>query len=164
MRNIAINSVDIGHIEGDEDNNRFFRVASIMTVDEIINNLSIMKEFSLVVEDNAEGGLIDNNSIMDKPIHTFFLLKKVEQDNADDREAAKQQCKSVMFKILSRMRRDWISDNEGKTEIGVRNIEFGQWTYQTFGPILNNCIGISVSFIAPNSVNTAYNGNDWRDS
>jgi hypothetical protein len=163
MRDVAINLKDIGHIENDDANKRFYRVSSLTAIEEIITSLSILNEFVLVVEDNAEGGLMDANSIMDRQICSWFLLKKVELNDAEAREQAKKQCKATMIKILKRLRRDYISDNKGETNIGLRNAEFDRWTYTTFGPILDNCIGIHVAFTNPNTLNTVYDGNDWLD-
>jgi hypothetical protein len=164
MRNIAINCKDIAHIKDDDSNRRFYRISSLFALEEIINNISSMDEFVLFVEDTEEGGLAFANSLFDKKICSWGLLKKVGVNDADSREEAKKAMKATMLKIIARIRRDFMSDNAGETDLGIRNIEFDRWTYSTFGPVLDNCIGLSVAFLTSNPLTEAYNGDDWADS
>jgi hypothetical protein len=163
MRNIAINLKDIGHIEDDDSNKRFYRISGLDKMQEVVDNFSNLPQFVMIIEDNAEGGMVNNNGLFDKTLCSFFLMKKAELNDADDREDIKNDCISAMRKILSRIRRDYYSDNVGDTDLGIRNVDFNSWQYSTFGPILNTCYGIHIVFTTGNSINTEYDGADWND-
>jgi hypothetical protein len=165
MLDIAIKSKDVAHVESDQENKRFFRSSSVTNLEEIIEQLPRFKGYAIVVEDNCEGSYSSNNTVtfLDRQICSFFLLRKAELLNAEDRGDELRASESVMRKIIARMRRDWMNDNNLKSDIGLRNVDFGTISYFSFGPVLDNCYGVHCSFVNPTLQDTKFNPDDWTD-
>lgn len=163
MLDIAIKSKDIVHIENDPANKRFFRTSSVINLEEVIEQLPRFKGYVLVIEDNCEGNYSSNNTVtfLDNQVCSFFILRKADLLNAEDRGDELRTAETMMRKIISRMRRDWINDNNLKSDLGLRNVDFGTVSYFSFGPVLDNCYGVHCSFINPTLQNYAFNANDW---
>lgn len=163
MRQIATKLKEIQHVEGDVKKTRFYRVASLDTLDEMLQKINEAGRFNILVEDNAEGALVQGNALHDKQICSFFVFQKADLNNAADRERVKKECKTVMIKILSKIYADHLTDNNqpATNQIGLRNADFNSWQYNSFGPVLNNYYGVHTAFSVLNSINVKYNPNDW---
>jgi hypothetical protein len=164
MLNIAIKLKDIAHIEEDAEHRRFFRASSITNLEEVIQALPEFNGFALVVEDNQEGNYLLNGSgvIFDNQMCGFFLLTKANNLDAADRGSKIRAAEAIMRKIIAKMRIDYHSDNQAKTFIGLRNIDWSTLRYFSFGPVLDNCYGVYCNFAIPDIQNTTYDATDWN--
>jgi hypothetical protein len=166
MRNIAINLKSIQHVEDDENNCHFFRVSSISNLDELIQNLTGVSGFNLIVEDMLMGRFIDNDSenLLDNKINVFMLVKQVSIADASDLETVIKESEGECMKIFSKMRKDYHNDHKPIfPKTGLRNMDWNSITYQTVGPLGDNFYGLMYSFniTPPLAEKLVYNENDW---
>ncbi|MEI6853115.1 MAG: hypothetical protein WCL06_09740, partial [Bacteroidota bacterium] len=61
MENVAIKNKEIAHVPESAEK-RFFRISSIVNLEEILANITNVGGTCLTVEDNLMGRLIDQNS------------------------------------------------------------------------------------------------------
>jgi len=164
IHQLAIKLKDIGHIDNDPDHRRFFRASSLRNIEEIIQQLPQFNGFAIVVEDNQEGNYYMNGSnfILDKQLCSFFVLKKAVLLDAKDSGDQKRAAEIIMRKIISKIRRDYSTDNADTTQIGLRNIDWGSLSYFSFGPVLDNCYGVYCSFVNPTHMDYRYDAADWN--
>jgi len=156
MLDCATRLTDIGHTE---DAPKFFRISSIGHLDEVLSNLTQIQFPALLVHDNMEGSLGDrntSNNYIDTPYYVFYIVKHVELEDHDGREAAKKECKTIGLKILSKMVHD-------KRDLlhGLTFLQFANIPYQTIGPIGDRCFGVMFSFSVSENANLIYDTNDW---
>jgi len=162
-RNIATNLKDIQHVEGDTKKTRFYRVASLDKLDEVLQRITEFKNFNILVEDNEEGNMVHGNALNDKQICSFFIVQKAKINDAADRERVIKECKAVMLKILAKVYADHITDsgNDINHQIGLRNVDFNSWQYNTFGPVIDNYYGVHTAFFVLNPISVKLNPDDW---
>lgn len=165
MHNVAVNLKEVSHIDDDPNNHRFFRASSVANVEEIIQALPEFKGFALVVEDNEEGNYMHNTSgtIFDNQMCGFFMLSKAANLDAVDRGLKIKHAELVMRKIISKLRKDYNTDNAGKTDIGLRNIDWDSLRYFSFGPVIDNCYGVYCNFGNPTLQTYIFNTDDWNE-
>jgi len=157
MLDCATRLKDVGHTE---DQLKFFRVSSIGHLDEVLSNLSNIEFPALLIQDNMEGNLGDHNTsnnYIDTPYYVFYIIKHVGHENHDQREEAKKECKTIGFKMLSKM----VNDKRNLIH-GLTFLQFVNIPYQTIGPIGDNCFGVMFSFSVSDNANLVYNANDWN--
>lgn len=165
MHGLAVKSKDVAHVDGDPANNRFFLTSGISNLEEVIEKLPEYNGFALAVEDNQEGNYIDNGSgtLNDGQMCGFFLLIKASNLNAKDRGDKIRSAELSMRKLLSKIRKDYNTDNQGTTKIGLHNIDWSGLHYFTFGPVLDNCYGIYCNFVVTTQQTYTYNAADWNE-
>jgi hypothetical protein len=163
MRGIATKLKDIQHVEGDKKNCRFYKIQEIEGWASVIQSIQDLNKINILVEDNAEGRLTYGNSIHDVQVCTFFIVQKVKILDADDRERIKDDCKRIMIKILSKIYKDHLADNQKAMHLrtGLANVDFDSWQYDTFGPVFDHYYGIQVVFSVTNGLNVKFNQDDW---
>lgn len=149
------------------DSPRFFIVSSIASLEGLLANITIGASFpAIIIHDEQEGhfGDISNSkNFIDYPDYTFYVIDKVQKLNDIERiEATKRNCKLLGQKIIGRMlkhKREALltgSDTYGLALMQKQNI-----TYQTIGPIGNNCYGVMFFITVPTEANITYNESDW---
>jgi hypothetical protein len=154
-------------VEGDETQKHFFRVSSIANMEELIQNLTGISGYNMVVEDMRLGKFIDNasNNILDNQSNVFMLLKQVDNVDAASREQVIKDCRTECMKIWAKMKHDRLNDQKGNVQpkTGLRNLDLNSVYYQTVGPLGDNFHGMMYSFnIAPPlAAELVYNENDW---
>lgn len=165
MHQLAIKLKDVAHIDDDPAHKRFFRASSLQNIEEIIQSLPEFNGFAIVVEDNEEGNYNMNGSnyILDRQLCSFFIVKKAVLLDAKDRGDQIRAAEVIMRKIISKLRRDYNTDNAGETQIGLRNIEWNSLSYFSFGPVLDNCYGVYCSFTNPTHMDYRYDAADWTE-
>lgn len=166
MRGIATTLKSVQHVEGDETKKHFFRVSSVASMDELMQNLSGVSGFNLIVENIRMGRLIDNTSenILDNQSNVFMLLKQANNTDSDSVEQTKKDCEAEAWKILAKMRLDRRNDHKGDVaKTGLRNMDFSTVYYQTVGPICDNMYGFMVTFniAPPAAAKLLFNANYW---
>ncbi len=166
MRAIATNLVSIQHVEGDDAQKHFFRVSSMMNMDELIQNLTGAGGYALIVEDIRMGKFIDNDSenLLDNKSCVFMLVKQADIADAASRETAQKDCEIECMKIFSKMFKDKRNDQRPEfPKTGLRNLDRNSIYYQTVGPLGDNFFGMMYTFnIAPPLASKiVYNANDW---
>ena len=166
MRNIATRLKSIQHVEGDETQKHFFRVSSITNMEELIQNITGLSGYALVVEDMRMGRFIDNDSenLLDNQSNVFMLLKQADIVDAESRQKAISDCETECMKIIAKMFSDWRDDNRPKTiKTGLKNLDRNSFYYQTVGPVADNFYGVMYTFnIAPPLASKiVYDENDW---
>jgi len=157
MRDCATRLKDIGHSESSQ---KFFRISSLIQLDEVLGNLSEIAFPALLVHDNVEGTVGDINisdNYLDSSFYVFYVIKHVEYGNYQQQEDAKADCKAIGLKILSRMLRD-----KKRGNLGLTFLQFANIPYQTVGPLGDNCFGVMFSFSVPDTANLIYNAEDWN--
>jgi len=158
MRDCATRMKDIGHTDATP---RFFRVSGIGQLDEMLSSLSQMQFPALLVHNNHDGSIGDrstSNNYLDTPYYVFYVVEHAPLDDFDAHETVKANCKAIGLKILARMVRNKRDMLYGLTFLDFRNI-----TYQTIGPIGDNCYGTMFSFTVSDTANLVYNASDWDE-
>jgi hypothetical protein len=163
IHDIATKLKDVAHVDNDSARQRFYRVSSIQALEEFIQTLPEFKGFALAVEDNEEGNYLLNGAgtLFDDQHCGFFLLTKAKLMNAEDRGDKIREAELVMRKILSKIRKDYHTDNQLKSDIGLKTLDWNTVHYFSFGPVLDNCYGVYCNFILPTIQNFIYNEGDW---
>lgn len=164
MEALATSLKDVAHVPGDNKNKHYYTVSDYQSLEGLIKSFTSVSGTNIVAEDNAEGmyGETNGQYVYDNMNCSFFVIKTAKQLDAADRKAVKDECKAVMQKILSKIRRDHLTDAEGSTNIGLRNLDMGSIHYFTFGPVLNNSYGVHCTFIVQQSGDVKYNSEDWQ--
>jgi len=147
---------------------KFFRISSVMNLDEMVEHFTNAGSPCIMVEDNRIGRFMDANSdnYLDIQSYSFLVLKYCKVMDAKDRETAKNDTLALVKKIISRMKRDKRDDlTGGFTKSGLQNFDLNSVTYQTIGPIGDNYYGTLVQFSMLNPVNSeiAFKADDWMD-
>lgn len=149
---------------------KFFRISSVMNIDEMLQNFTTAGSACIMVEDNRTGRYQEANgsmSYMDNQSYSFLILKHCEQFNAESREQVKKDCEAIMKKIISKFKKDKAYDlqHPGETRTGMRDFDLASVFYQTIGPIGDNYYGILVQFsmLKPANADLVYNDNDWTN-
>jgi len=164
---IATKLQSIQHVEGDESRRHFFRVSSIANMEEVIQYLTDMEGYALIVEDMLMGRFIDNdsNNLLNNKSNVFMLVKQADLADADSRATAISDCEAECMKIFSKMFRDKIIDYKPQQGVktGLRNLDRNSIYYQTVGPLGDNFHGLMYTYnvMPPLADKVVYNEADW---
>ena len=167
MRTIARQLIAIAWDPEDTDAKKFFRISSVVNMDELIQSLSGAASPCIVVEDTRVGRLMDRGSLnfLNNQSYTFMVLVQGETGNAEENEACKDTAWDITKAILSRFMKDYHSDQRPPvvTKTGMRNIDWESISYQSVGPYGDSFFGIMVQFTMLNPINKqlVYNENEW---
>jgi hypothetical protein len=165
MRAIATKLKRIQHVEGDDSQKHFFRVSSLANMEELIQNLTGVSGYALVVEDMRMGRFIDNDSenLLDNQSRVFMLIKQVNNADAASRENAIKDCETECMKIFAKMFVDRRNDYKFSLKTGLRNLDRNSIYYQTVGPLGDNMHGMMYTFNIMPALNSelVYDENEW---
>lgn len=142
-----------------EEERKFFRITGLSQLEELLFNLPDATFPAMMVDNNQNGNLTDkspSDNVVDIPYYSFMIIDKAEFNDHDLVEAAKENCKALGLKIISRMIRDKRTMQNGLVFLDVSSI-----SYTTFGPIGDNTYGVSFSFTVPWQADVSYDSNDW---
>lgn len=146
---------------------KFFKVSGIGAMEELFEKIGHAQFPALFVVDNPEGRLIDQNSsnLLDQQYYYFFVLQKVKTADSQSRKEANEACKIICRKIFSKMFRDKLAEQRdpGNRTTGLCNLNRGDISYKTVGPLGDNCHGIWASFTLLDSAGIHYDAEDWID-
>ena len=183
FHNIAITLKEIAHADQTESNHsnhsnesthidshrtirKFHRVSGVTQLEELLQNLILTNDtgYQLVIEDNLDSRFFYNAStLLDSQFYVFYVLKRCKINDFADIEQAKEGCKSVLKKILSKMFRDYDADHIMQTANvnGLRAFQKNSITIQTIGPLADNYWGLICSFTLSDNPGIKFNPADW---
>lgn len=155
MEAIAKNLKEIGH---NANSRRFYRVSSIVALDELAQKTRTIRGPLLVAEDTRQGRYLDGTSdnVVDRQSYSYMLLDLAAQDKIDRRMQVVSQMASLQGKIAGLMFR-----HKTLGQHGLRDLEMGSFAYQSVGPLLDGLNGLLVSFTILNGTTAKYNASDW---
>jgi hypothetical protein len=167
MKAIAETLKSIAHSDTASEK-RFFRVSSLMNMDEMMESLSYAGSPCIAVEDNFSGRITDGvgQNLENSRTYSFMVLEKCDYMNAADRESAIKNCFAIVLKVMSKIKRDYHNDLQGgMVKTGLRNFDWSSPFYQTVGPVGDGFCGIMMQFVilAPANADMKYNTNDWAE-
>ncbi len=151
-----------------ETSKHFFKVQSLINLDEVLQNLNSAQFPALCVIDSPEGRLMDKDStnLLDLQYYYFFVIDKADIDDAASRKAAIDGSKAIIKQLLGRMFRDRASEQRNPLALpcyGLKNLNRDSLSYKAVGPIADNCYGMWASFTLLNGANINYNADDWEE-
>jgi len=169
MKTIAEKLKEIKHSDTAKEK-KFFRISSVMNLDEMLPTFTTSGSPCLMVEDNDVGRYQEadgSQSYLDNQSYSFVILKHCAQLDASDREQIKKDCKAMMKKIISKFKKDKYYDqtHPGEVRTGMRDFDIASVFYQSLGPVGDNYYGILVQFsmLEPANKDLVFNPLDWID-
>lgn len=169
MRDIAIKLKDVGHIENDDKNRRFFRVSGIANIEEFLQNLTNVTGYCLMVEDidDHTGNIFSSNSQnwLDTQTYVYFVVKQVGLLDFDDKELILTGCKQVGLKIIAKIIQDWEQENKGQKARTPLFTWDQRLQHTVVGPIGDNFFGImyQITFTPNIAKKLVVDPTDWND-
>ena len=157
LKEVSIKLKDLGHTEASP---KFARVSGLAQLDEFLTSMGELESAMLLAQDNQDGNLGDqskSDNFLDTPYFVFYIAKHAAFQDYDAQQAAKEECKTIGFKIFSKMVRE--------KRLGLNGLTFLDFTsvpYQTIGPIGDNCVAVMFSYSVTDIANITYNANDWN--
>ena len=160
MLDCATRLKDLGHTQS---NPRFFKVNTIIGLEELLNNIGVADYPALIIQNSTRGHIGDearSNNFLDNPFYTFYIITAPMQTDfsLDDLRLAKEQAKSIGFKILAKMRHDRYRQLNG-----LHFMKFLNVPYLEVGPLGVGSYGIMFNFEVPHSHQLPHNPNDWTN-
>ena len=107
-------------------------------MDELAQKINTAGSPCMDVEDNFTGRMEDSGSenYQDNQSYSFMVLKKCDYADAGARQLAIEDTRAMVFKILSRIKKDYSHDHQGGyPATGLRNFDWNSLYYQTVGQI-----------------------------
>lgn len=158
MLECATRLKDIGHTDASP---KFFKVNTIIGLEELLNNIGIANYPALVIQTSIRGRIGDenrSNNFLDNPFYTWYIITKpLQQDfSAEQLRQAKNNAKAIGFKILAKMRHDRIRQLNG-----LHFMRFLSVPYQEVGPLGVGSYGVMFNFEVPDSNQLPHNEDDW---
>jgi hypothetical protein len=157
FKNVAEKLKEILHTE---DEKHFARVSGIAGLEEFLANMRFAKGYQLIVIANESGRFIDKSSdnLLVQPYFSFYVMKKVEHGNFDEKDQVISDCKAVCKKILSKM----FNDKRNNLN-GLYNLDRDTITYSQAGPFGHGFHGMNYNFTLLDLPGITYNPDDWNE-
>jgi hypothetical protein len=156
MLDIAVRLIELQH---SDDDKHYSRVSSLPGMEEYLSNMTFNSGWQLIVVDNRTGQFDDgsfSDNLIDRQLYSFYLVKSVETNDFDAREELIKEAETILKKILSKFFYD-----KRNSLYGLLDLQRSSITYDTIGPIGNDCHGLMVHFTLLNASDIAYSENDW---
>lgn len=170
MKNVAIKMKAISHQEESEKQKRFYRISGLSGIEELLSNLTDKDMYpAILVNDLGYGRIADNGNAvnyLDRQTHIFYIVNYCDLNDFDAKEQSLATLKSIMYKIIGKMRKDYREDNKGTVpKTGMRNLDQGSFFYQVISGFGPHCHGLMISFemTPPVESDMKYNSNDWNE-
>ena len=165
MEILATKLKSIGH--NADGSPHFFKVASLISLDELLQGLNQAQFPALCVIDAPEGRLIDRDSsnLLNLQYYYFFVIDKADVDDAASRNLAIVKCQSIVKQLLGRMFADKQAENRTPllpAAAGLANLNRDSISYRAVGPIADNCYGVWASFTVLGNTGIKYDAADWE--
>ena len=160
MLDCATRLKDLQH---SDTNPRFFRVNTVMGLEELLNNIGVANYPALVIQTSVRGHIGDearSNNFINSPFYTFYIIG-APLGTGFDAEAlrlSKEETKAIGFKILAKMRHD-----RYRQQNGLHFMKFLSIPYQEVGPLGAGSFGVMFNFEVPESNQLPHNLEDWYD-
>ncbi|MBC8488858.1 MAG: hypothetical protein H8D45_22780 [Bacteroidetes bacterium] len=156
MLEIAEALKEILHTAGDK---HFSRISSLPALEEYLQNMTFNSGWQILVVDNRTGRYDDSSksdNLLDRQLYSFYLVKSIKLNDFDAREQLIRDAEIVLKKILSK----YFYDKRSCLN-GLRDLQRNSITYDTIGPIGNECHGLMVHFSIIEPPGIIYNEDDW---
>jgi hypothetical protein len=153
---VARKLIAIGHTDTEQ---HFFRIRSLSTLDELLNNLPSANFPALMVHDTIDGVIGDfstSNNYADEPQFIFYILQRAEFGDDASIDAAIQQSRDIGTKIIAKMLQH---SNLGMYDLEF--IDFSRIPYQSIGPLGDHCFGMMYMFNVMNHLELLTDLEDW---
>lgn len=165
FENVARKLKEIQHTDAKK---HFFRSNSASYPVEILKSGSIAQYPAMVIIDRVDGRVTDRDSdnLLAKELYSFQILKPVPDSTPEGISTTVEECRVIVKKILSKMKRDKRSDNAvaiTMPQTGLRNMEMGDVNYYQIGPMADGLYGIHVNFSITDPLKIKYNQEDWLE-
>lgn len=140
---------------------RFFRANTIIGVEELLNSIGIANYPALVILTSIKGRIGDearSNNFLDHPFYSAFVIDKPMQTGytPEQMHDSKQLCKSIMLKIMGKMRSD-----RQKQSKGLHFMKLLSVPYQEVGPLGAGSYGVMFNFEVTRHDGLPHNTDDW---
>lgn len=145
----------------------FYRVSSLVALDELLQGLNQAQFPALCVIDAPEGRFTDRDSsnLLDVQYYYFFVLQKADIDDAASRQLAISESRVIVRQLFGKMFRDRHNEQINPSLLptyGLANLNRDSISYRAVGPIADNCYGLWASFTVTNSAGITYVDTDWN--
>ena len=164
MEMLATQLKELQHVP--DQNRHFFKTASLVSLDELLQGLNQAEFPALCIVDSPEGKFTDRDSsnLLDLQYYYFFVLVKADIDDAGSRNTAISRSSDIAKKILSKMFRD--KQNEYRNIwaepcYGLAHLNRDSISYRAVGPIADNCYGLWCSFTVLTNTEIKFDASDW---
>ncbi len=162
---IATKLKELEHTTG---NPHWHRVYGIADIEEFAENQGITDGYQLLMEENDDNRFIDNRSdnLISRFFHAFYISKSFEGGSPDDKEEAKEACKTVAKKVISKYLRDYKTDAalpKSNWVYGLAQLEPESFSMRTIPPMGDNYISVYVSFTLLDTADVVYDSGDWNE-
>ena len=156
-------AVRLKELQHTETNPCFFKVNTIIGLEELLNNIGVAHYPALIIQTSVRGRIGDetrSNNFLDNPFYTFFVIGAPLHGNfdADQLRLDKEKTKAIGFKILAKMRHDRYRQLHG-----LHFMKFLSVPYQEVGPMGAGSYGVMFSFEVPHSNQLPHNPHDWNE-
>lgn len=149
-------------IQHSSQNPKFFRIRSLIAMDELLNSLSVASFPALLVHDTIDGSIGDfasTESFIDAPQCIFYVLNKADITDPSSIDTAVRNAHAIGNKIISMM-----LSHKSKAKYGLQFLDISNIPYQTVGPIADNCFGIMYIISVAEHIALTVNTADWDGS
>ncbi len=149
----------IGHTDTEQ---HYFRIRSLSTLDELLNNLPSANFPALLVHDTIDGVIGDfsvSDNFADEPQFVFYILQKADFTDEASVDEAVQLCRSIGTKIIAQMLR-----HSSLAMHGLQFIDLSRIPYQSIGPLGDQCFGMMYMFNVLTHIELLTDPEDWDGS
>jgi hypothetical protein len=151
----------IGHSDSEK---RFYRIASLRDLQELISNLMQARMPALGVLEFADGRLVENQA--DKvdvlESYSFLVLHRAHTGDHDARNQVKEQMKAIMLEVFSKYKKDRATDYSLDTEYGLRHLDLNSFSWRMYDTLPDNLMALVVNFTCSNFASLKINDSDWE--
>lgn len=149
----------IGHTD---DNPRFFRIRSLAGLDELLTNLPQASFPAIMVHDLVDGVLGDfsvSDNYVEEPQTIFYVLQKATFGDEASIDAAISNCRTIGYKIISRM-----LHHRNTAQHDLDFIDLSSIPFQSVGPLGDQCYGMMYMLSVADHLDLRSNTADWNDN
>ena len=149
-----------------DDEPHWHRIFGMADIEEFIANQILTDGYQLLMEDMDNSRIIRDDRPVNRDYYAFYVAKSFTGGDYDSKESAKEGCKTVANKIISKYLKDYKADAAfpiPNQNHGLSQLEPTSFSIQTMGPFGDNYIAAYVSFTIQNSPNLEYNASDWTE-
>jgi hypothetical protein len=148
-------------LQHSQSNPRYFEANTVADMQELLNNIGVAKYPAIVTLSSIKGRVGDEktgNNYLDHPFHTGFIITSPMQGSTDAEtiRLAKIEAKSILFKIIAKMRHD-----RRRALFGLNFLNLTSIPYQEIGPLGAGSYGVMFNFENTQPVALEHNTNDW---
>lgn len=136
----------------------FTTVSGLAHLEGVLNNAKKTTRF-FALDDSDDGHIMKGGGygFYERRFYTCYILKRVDYTNMSERNAARDEARTIFRKILSKMITDEVRQQNKLDFLDTSRIRFFEFP----GIIGPGCGGIYFTFSVDNPVNLQYDESDW---